>query len=85
MDKPALNLKPAPDGYGFIYGEVTLGEERHRVDIMPPVAEWSGDFKLENYSPHETDWVVYVDGEEIARVRKRVDLETEIAKVLGAP
>ena len=46
MDKPELRLKPMPDGFGFIYGELVAGDTHYRVDIIPPESEWDGDFKL---------------------------------------
>lgn len=64
-----LHLKIRPDGYGYIYGVWQEGERSVRVDIMPPRAHWDGDMMLPDRPPHETDWVVYADGEEIARVR----------------
>ncbi len=70
-----LILKPEPDGSGFIYGTFELGDELYRVDIMPPDHAWRGDFKPTGDSaPHATDWVVYLDGEERARVRRREDI-----------
>lgn len=83
--KVRLNLNRVPDGYGFLYGTAITPEgEVFQVNILPPVSHWRGDQKLERYTPHETDWVVYVDGEEVARVRSREDLETELATILPA-
>ena len=82
MDKPELRLKPMPDGFGLIYGELVAGDTHYRVDIMPPESEWDGDFKLDGFPPHPTDWVVYVDGEEITRVRKRGDLAEATIRAL---
>ena len=82
-DKPCLELKSEPDGYGFIYGQVFAADgEVYRVDIMPPIAEWRGDFKLDGCLPHATDWVVYLDGVEIARVSKRDELQTAVTTKL---
>ena len=82
-DKPLLALKSEPDGYGFIYGQVFAADgEVYRVDIMPPIAEWRGDFKLDDYPPHATDWVVYLDGVEIARVAKRDELQSAVTTKL---
>jgi len=51
---------------------------------MPPVSHWSGDFKLTDYEPHETDWVLYLDGEEIARVKERDQIKSKlITKLLS--
>jgi hypothetical protein len=69
-----LKLNPEPDGYGFLYGTLSDGDETHRVDVLPPVTHWCGHIKLPNYEPHATDWIVYVNGEEIAHVSRREDL-----------
>lgn len=61
-----LHLNERPDGTGFFYG--TFRDETdssHRVDVMPPRDIWSGDFNAE--AAHPTDWVVYLDGEEVQR------------------
>ena len=67
--KGKLHLKTRPDGYGYIYGVWVRGEETVRVDIMPPRAHWDGDVMLPDRAPHARDWVVYANGEEIARVK----------------
>ena len=77
-----LQLKPEPDGYGFIYGELRCGNSYHTVNIMPPASEWRGDIKLDHAPPHETDWVLYFDGEEVAPVRKRDDIAAEFTALL---
>ena len=78
--KPRLQLKPEPDGYGYLYGQVLAPDGGvYRVDIMPPVPHWRGDTKLGPDLPHPTDWIVFVDGDEIARVARREDLEGTLA------
>ena len=74
--KMRLELKPEPDGFGYLYGQVFAPDGAvYRVDIMPPDGAWRGDIRLTGQgAPHATDWVVYMNGEEIARVRKREDL-----------
>ena len=69
-----LQLKTQPDGFGFLYGQVHRGDETFRIDVLPPVSAWRGQIKLDDRPPHATDWIVYVDGEEFARVRRREDL-----------
>ena len=82
-DKPRLALKSEPDGYGFIYGQVFAADgEVYRVDIMPPIVEWRGDHKHDDYPPNATDWVVYLDGVEIARVARRDQLQTAVTTKL---
>ena len=70
-----VHLKDKPDGYGFIYGELYHGDNRHIVNVLPPASEWAGDMKLDGYEPHESDWVLFLDGDEIARVSRREDIE----------
>lgn len=84
-DKAKLSLKSEPDGFGFIYGTLSDGgEHTWRVDIMPPLPCWRGDMKMQgSFAPHATDWVVYLDGDEIARVQRREDLQPAIAAALG--
>ena len=69
---PRWTLKPDPDGFGFLYGELVTGRGQVlRLDVMPPASEWRGQFKLEGCEPHISDWVVYLDGIEVARVSAR--------------
>lgn len=75
-----LKLKERPDGFGFIYGEY----QNHNVNIMPPKSLWEGDMVLEGYEPHETDWVLYLDGEEIGRVTKQNQLTEALLKHLSS-
>lgn len=78
--KLRLELKPMPDGFGYLYGQVfTPDGNAIRVDILPPVAEWRGDIKPGPDTPHPTDWIVYANGDEIARVTRREDLQSALA------
>ena len=79
-----LELKGVPDGFGFIYGRyVDDAGDSWRVDVLPPLPLWRGQIKLESTPPHPTDWIVYVDGEEIARVRRRDDLDAVVGRHLA--
>lgn len=78
-----LTLSNRQDGYGFFYGTFRAGETSHNVNVLPPKPEWCGDFILEGYEPHDTDWILYADGEEVARVHRREDLETISAHLLA--
>ena len=70
-----LTLKPRPDAYGFLYGHyIDAAGQHHRVDVLPPLPHWHGQFRLDGYAPHSTDWIIYANGEEIARARSRDDL-----------
>lgn len=77
-----LKLSANPDGYGFHYGTVDVDGRVHRVNVLPPIALWKGDMKLPNYEPHEADWIVFVNGDEIARVRRREELGERIEQRL---
>jgi len=69
-----LKLSEAPDQYGFFYGTAQLGEQFSRVNVLPPRAQWAGGEMLEGYKPDDKKWIVYADGEEIARMEKRADI-----------
>lgn len=85
-DQTRLTLKDEPDGFGFIYGQyVDANGDVYRVDIMPPASDWQGDTRPSKELPHPTDWVVHLDGEEIARVRRRDDIATAVARRLRPP
>ena len=78
--KTRLVLKGAPDGFGYLYGQLIAADGTiTRVDILPPASEWRGDMKPSNGLPHLTDWIVYADGEEIARVSRRENLVDVLA------
>jgi hypothetical protein len=86
MTNHHLKLRPEPDGYGYIYGELEAGGQSYRVNIMPPESEWRDDFKLPgDGAPHPTDYKIFIDGEEIARVRRREDIPAIITRRLLAP
>ena len=73
--KIRLDLKSEPDGFGYIYGQAHAPDgEVYRVNILPPASHWRGDMKPGEIDP--THWIVYLDGDEIARLERREDLET---------
>ena len=75
-----LTLYDRPDAYGWLYGSYVSPMGEHvRVDIMPPASHWAGDIQLEGYEPHATEWVLYAEGEEIARVTERAAIEAAVA------
>lgn len=82
MSKVHLDLKPVPDAYGFIYGRAQRGNDVFDVNVLPPKSQWRGQFKLDGYTPDEHDWILYVDGEEVARLRERTDIEGAVAGAL---
>ena len=70
-----LQLSSAVDGFGFYYGWAERDGERVRVDVLPPAHLWRGDVELEGQGkPDLKAWVIFVDGEEFARVERREDL-----------
>lgn len=83
--KGKLHLSVRADGYGFLYGVWIVGAESIRVDIMPPKAHWQGDMLLATCPPHDTDWVIYADGKEIARVQAEDRFTLERSLRAGAP
>jgi hypothetical protein len=79
-----VRLKPMPDGFGFIYGDgVDACGQSRRVNIMPPVPYWRGDIKLDKNGPHATEWVLYVDGDEIARALSLTEVDAALESFLG--
>ena len=73
-DNDRLKLSAEPDGFGFFYGWAERTGERVRVDVLPPAHLWHGDIELEGQGkPDLKAWVIFVDGEELARVERRED------------
>lgn len=75
-----LEFNRRPDGYGWLYGHLTDAAGNHlaRVEVMPPVSEWAGDVVCPGYEPG-VEWVVYLDGEEVARVEHRSEIEAAVS------
>ena len=74
-DNDRLKLSAEPDGFGFFYGWAERTGERVRVDVLPPAHLWRGDIELEGQGkPDLKAWVIFVDGEELARVERREDV-----------
>jgi hypothetical protein len=77
-----LQLNSRPDGFGWLYGSYTASNgDRVRIDIMPPLDKWTGDMQLDGYEPHIVDWVVYADGDEVARVTALDGIEAALGGV----
>lgn len=77
--KSRLELKPEQDGMGFFYGTLDVGDDHvYRVDVLPPLSEPRPYFVMGNERMHTSDWIIYVDGEEIARVARRSDIEATV-------
>jgi len=79
-----VKLQSEPDAYGFIYGHAWRGGRMFSLNVPPPKADWRGQFGLDGYQPHETDWVFYIEGREVARMTGQPDLEAEFKRLLLA-
>lgn len=78
-----LTLSQQQDGFGFYYGAaLSRAGTSWNVNIMPPQQHWRGDFVLERYEPHQTDWVIYIGDEEIAHVTARADITRALQQSL---
>ena len=83
-----LDLKPEQEGLGFFYGQYHQGDGRSlRVDVLPPK---SFDHSIyvnasAKEDMHETDWIIYADGEEVARATKRSDVDGALEGALPSP
>ena len=77
-----LTLKPEQDGMGYFYGQYITDDGEHvRVDVLPPKSHPKPDFLVTTEGMHETDWIIFADGEEVARVPARAAVEAALATV----
>ena len=81
-----LTLKPEQDGLGYFYGTYGTDDgDSIRVDVLPPKSYPRPMFVAASDAQHDTLWIVYADGEEVARVASRDDVTTlDIGKLLPA-
>lgn len=70
-----FELKSEQDGLGYFYGRFDVGAKSYRIDILPPSREPRPFFVRPNPSVDRALWIVYVSGEEIARVPTREEIE----------
>lgn len=78
-----LILKPEQDGLGFFYGQyVTDDGEHFGVDVLPPKSHPKPYFVSTQEGMDETDWIIHVDGAEVARVGQ-LDAAEAALNVLG--
>lgn len=80
-----LALKPQQDGLGYYYGEYETNDgKKLRIDLQPPQTHPNPYFvnrPAEEFDP--VDWIVYVGGVEVARVRERDDVyQLDILKLI---
>jgi hypothetical protein len=60
------------DGQGFFYGELKVGHVQHRLNLLPPRSYAHPWFVLgPRDHMHETSWLVFVDGEQVASAPSR--------------
>ena len=83
MATPRLELKPEPDGAGYLYGRLDAGDESYRIDVLPPASEPRPYFVTPNASADPKLWIVHVDGEELGRVARRDQIEPLLVKHLA--
>lgn len=80
-----LTISAEQDGMGYFYGTFDAGGEHvYRVDILPPASEPRPYFVLGNERMHPTEWIIFLDGEEVARVCRRDDIEPALANHIAA-
>jgi hypothetical protein len=80
-----VRLNQMPDGFGFIYGTgVDARGEHCHINIMPPLPYWRGDIKLDEKGPHPSEWVLYVDSDEIARALSRTEIDAALESFLSS-
>lgn len=77
-----LNLSDTQDGYGFFYGQALLGDFMCHVNILPPADLCRGFRLIDGYVPDEKAWIVYANGEEIARVSSLDQVEVSLQTLL---
>ncbi len=79
-----LPLKPEQDGMGYFYGEWIADDgSRVRVDVLPPKSYPRSLFVLANDAMHETDWLVFANGEEVVRVQARAAIAGALQNALS--
>lgn len=80
-----LSLSREPDGLGYHYGQWTddAGNST-RINVLPPRSLWRGDTMPAGIS--NLHFIIYADGEEIARVTGREDISDALsANLLPSP
>ena len=80
--KVNVKLSAQPDGCGFFYGQARMGDAVCHINVLPPAPLWRGDFKLDDHPPDPTHWQVFADGELIAKVSRREDVDAAMVPLL---
>lgn len=71
---------------GYFYGQWVSDDGTHaRVDVLPPASHPCPLFVIENQAMHPTYWLIFADGEEVARASSERAIEAALSKVLAGP
>ena len=69
-----FDMKPMQDGQGFFYGRFDAGDESFRIDILPPSSHPRPYYVTPNPAADPEMWTIFINGEEIARIKRREDV-----------
>lgn len=83
----SLTLRPDQDGMGYFYGDYrTDAGERLRVNVLPPRSHPRPSYVLvANEEADARQWIIYVNGEEVARVDDRAAIAAALTDALTTP
>ena len=83
MSRYTLDLKPQPDGFGYIYGFIFDGRMPVvHINILPPKDEWQGDIIPQKL---RDDWTLHLNTggkEEIWHFSTKRDTYTFLDKIV---
>lgn len=80
----SLLLNSSADSSGWLVASYeTADGESVRVDVMPPKDTWNGGSYYAGFEPHETEWVIYIDGDEVDRVLSWQEIEESVRQTLS--
>jgi hypothetical protein len=82
MSEIEVKLSQRVDGFGFIRGEARKGDTVVHVNMLPPEPLWAGSIMLEEHQPDPKMWLVFADGELIAKIARQEDVGAALAQRL---
>jgi hypothetical protein len=82
MSEIEVKLSQRVDGFGFIRGEARKGGTVVHVNMLPPEPLWAGSIMLEEHQPDPKMWLVFADGELIAKIARLEDVGAALAQLL---
>jgi hypothetical protein len=82
MSEIEIKLSQRVDGFGFIRGEARKGDTVVHVNMLPPEPLWTGSIMLEEHQPDPEMWLVFADGELIAKIARQEDVGAALAQLL---